>query len=110
MQSRGPSKGELKQKEKVEKLQEKIGEKERIEHKLVEEKKSISQDLATQMDLHKEQEKSIDIIKEEIKQKDVVVERITEELRETTSRLSLAEKQYDGLKENIRFLEGLQFI
>jgi len=105
VQSRGPSKGELKQKEKVEQLQQKLGEKERIEHELMEGKKSISQDLVTQMDLHKEQEKSIDIIKEEIKQKDVVVERITEELRDTTSRLSLAEKQYDGLKENIRRLQ-----
>ena len=40
-----------------------------------------------------------------MKQKDVVIERITNELRDTSSRAKLADQQYDGLKETITRLQ-----
>ena len=49
--------------------------------------------------------KSIGDLEQELQQKDVVIERITTELRESNHHSNLAQKQYDGLKENIERLQ-----
>ena len=65
----------------------------------------LTQELSTQNEQAQEHVKSIGDLEQELQQKDVVIERITTELRESNHHSNLAQKQYDGLKENIERLQ-----
>ncbi len=89
----------------MEQLQRKLEERQAIEADLKEKSKNISKELSQQIETNVKQQKETDNLREELKQKDVVITRITTELRESTERTSLAEKQFDSMKENLRRLQ-----
>lgn len=65
----------------------------------------LAQQLSNQSEENERSLKTIKTVRQEMAQKDVVIERITTELRESTNHSTLAEKQYDGLKETIQRLQ-----
>lgn len=65
----------------------------------------VTEQLSTQSEAHQQSGKRIQYLEQELAQKDAVVEKLTNELRETTNNLKLAEKQYDGLKDTIKRLQ-----
>jgi len=94
LRGKGPSKIEIKQRDTIEKLQEQLSEKNRL-----------SQELSKQLDLNRFQEKTIESLRGEVSRQEGIILKITDEMQDAVTNRKLAEKQYIGLKDNIRRLQ-----
>jgi len=64
-----------------------------------------TKELSKQVDLNKVQDTTIISLKGEISRQEGVIHKLTDELQDAISNRKLAEKQYTGLKDNIRRLQ-----
>jgi len=95
LQARGPTKIELKQREKIQKLEEQLNE-----------KRYAEADLAKEKDKSKELQSTIENLKEHITKKETKMNQLQEQCEDAQKQTKLAEKQYDGLKETIQRLQS----
>lgn len=102
---KGPSKIETKQRERIEKLQEKLNEKLRSEVQLSEAALDTEKELSKQKETNLEYKEQLSNLQAEILHKETVASRLFEELDDLKSNTKLQENQYLGLKDTVRSLQ-----
>lgn len=94
LHNKGPTKTEMRQQDKIQKLEHQLNEKQDVESQLSKQKES-----------NHELEKTITTLKEHISKKELNIDQLNEQLEDAQKNTKLAEKQYDGLKDTIRRFE-----
>uniref|UniRef100_A0A7S2AAH2 Autophagy-related protein 16 domain-containing protein n=1 Tax=Trieres chinensis TaxID=1514140 RepID=A0A7S2AAH2_TRICV len=102
---KGPNKNEVRQREKIEKLQEQLNEKLRAEVETTEAALKTAKEISSLKDTNTAQDATISSLKEENERAEKTISHLTAELTDAQSVSSLAEKQYMGLKDSIRSLQ-----
>lgn len=102
---KGPNKNEIRQREKIEKLQEQLNEKLRDEVEASAAALKSATELSELKDLNAVQEATISNLREENARAEKSIEHLTAGLADSESVARLAEKQYNGLKDTIRSLQ-----
>ena len=64
-----------------------------------------AKELSTQVEQNRVQETSIESLRGEVSRQEGIIAQLTDELQDAKSNRKLAEKQYTGLKDNIRRLQ-----
>lgn len=102
---KGPSKNEIRQREKIEKLQEQLNEKLRSEVEASAAALKSATEVSDLKDLNTSQEATISNLREENARVEKNITHLNSKLADAESVARLAEKQYMGLKDTIRSLQ-----
>lgn len=102
---KGPSKNEIRQREKIEKLQEQVNDKLSAEVEASAAALKVATELSELKNLNTAQEATISKLREENTRAGKSIDHLTTELADAESVARLAEKQYTGLKDTIRSLQ-----
>jgi autophagy-related protein 16 len=95
LQAKGPTKYELKQRDKIEKLEEQLYE-----------KRNIESDLSKQNERNHKLDKTIQLLKDNITQKETKISQLQDKITATNTQANLITKQYDGFKTTIERLQN----
>jgi autophagy-related protein 16-1 len=98
-------KNETRLRDKLEKLQEELNDKLRINSEDSANALKTAKELSAMKDLNTAQAATISNLKQESDRKEKIIEHLTTELDEAKNSRRLAEQQYEGLKETIRTLQ-----
>mmetsp|Transcript_3308 Transcript_3308/g.7193 ORF Transcript_3308/g.7193 Transcript_3308/m.7193 type:complete len:599 (+) Transcript_3308:472-2268(+) len=101
----GPSKTEARQRDKIEKLQEQLNDKLRAEVEASASALKVANELAEVKDANAAHMSTIKALQEEQTKSEKTITKLNAELTNAQSIASLAEKQYEGLKDTIRTLQ-----